>query len=75
MIETDYTPAETAALFVTWLQRHGAVLTLNEQGYIRCNLDGATCVRDEDHAGVISGAVFALRDEIRAILRAERVRH
>jgi len=56
------------------LERDGAVLTLNPDGYFVCNLDG---IPNYTHAKAetMSQCVLALRDEIRAELHSRRTAH
>ena len=68
-------PAEAAGLLVSILTRRGAVFTLDADGYFRCDLNGVKDIVDHDDAAGLAKCVLALRDEIRAVLLAERVQH
>ena len=65
------TPFDAAAYLVTELEGKGGVFALDADGYLHTDL---SLVGPEPDEGLVH-LVFALRDEIKAILRARKVLH
>lgn len=72
--ERHLTPREAAACLVAILQRRGAVFSLTAAGYVHCNLDPSD-VSTHEEAEDLAQCVLALREEIKALLREDRVQH
>jgi hypothetical protein len=68
------TPASRAALFLFWLEQRGACITLDAADYFRCDLDPIADMTAHD-AECIAAALLTMRDDVRAILLARRIRH
>jgi hypothetical protein len=66
---------EAAILYMGALQRRGAVFTLRANDDWHCDLDGCDGITNHDEAEDISGTLFLMRDEIRAVLVSLRVQH
>jgi hypothetical protein len=64
----------TAGYLVSFLERRGAVFTVNAEGKWFCDLNPSD-VASHEEAEEISGAILGLRDEIRAVLLARRGIH
>ena len=67
-------PAEAAALLVASLERRGAVFVLDDEGYLRADLNGIPGL-DYKRAERLSHAILSLHDDIKAMLHARRVQH
>ena len=67
-------PAAAAALLLSWLEARGALVFLIDGDYVRVNLDPITDF-GEMTPEILAHAVLTLRDEMRQILIARRVRH
>jgi hypothetical protein len=72
--EESITAREAAALIVFYLQRRGAVFSLNRVGSLRVDLDGAG-ITDHVEAESWSRIVLSLAAEIKQLLRADRTAH
>jgi hypothetical protein len=68
------TPAETAACLVSIIERRGGIFTLRPDGTFWLDLD-ASDITSHHEAKDYVDVVLVLRDEIRAVLVAQRVRH
>ena len=68
-------PAEAAAELMAWVERRGGTFTLTPAGDVRCALDGCTGIDTYAAADRIATLVLVLRDDIRALLRAEKTTH
>ncbi|HXU05276.1 MAG TPA: hypothetical protein VN903_30160, partial [Polyangia bacterium] len=72
----DLTPQQAAALLVAFLERHGAVFTLDLTDHtFKCALDGCRKIESREEAERMSGLISSLKDEIRAELLARRTTH
>ena len=69
------TPSSQAAWLLTWLQEAGAVCRIDGDGYLKIDLNPVRCIKDKATAEAISRIALSLREEIKALLRAEKVVH
>jgi hypothetical protein len=74
MIREEISSREAAILLMTIIENEGGRFELREDGTFRCHLDG---VRDfKGHTPTtIAQAVMGFREDIRALLLAQRTRH
>jgi hypothetical protein len=67
-------PEEAAALFLAHIEARGASARLDDEGYVKVDLNGISGLT-EDKAAALARGVIALADQLRAILKARRVIH
>ena len=64
-----------AALYMAILERRGVTFALRDDGYhFHCELNGSDVSSDAEAADIAEN-VLLMRDEIRGLLLAQRVRH
>jgi hypothetical protein len=66
---------QAAALYVSMLERRGAVFTLDEDDIWHVDLNGCEDIGSEHEAADTAHTLFLMKDEIRAVLVAQRVQH
>ncbi len=75
MTPKHLTPREAVGCLMAVLQRLGAIFSLTPDGcYMHCDLD-ASDVSTYEEADDLAQCVLALREEIKALLREDRVQH
>jgi hypothetical protein len=74
ILPRSLTPTETAACLVTIIERRGGIFTLRSDDTFWLDLD-ASDITSHDEAATFIDVVLVLRDEVRAVLVAQRVRH
>jgi len=75
MTTEHITSREAAVLLLAWLEARGAICRIDDQGFLRVDLNPVRCIKDYETAERISMSVLALREEIKTILLTERVTH
>ena len=69
------TPRDEASRLLTWLQANGAIVEINADGNLWVDLNPVACITNWEAADAVSTSVLALREEIKALLRAQETVH